>query len=249
LTQQQAQAAVPEQRLDTDPTWLLRARGCWEVAAALLADTPPDALTRAELLTEAAFFRGTGWIEAENALRQAEAVAGSPEQRASAACTRGFLAYASTVQQVHDRLDEAQAALGRASALLPPEAPLRPLLDFRRGLIAQLLLGDPVSARAAYRRAHAGAEQQQDLLLLSYTWRHLASIAQQDGNLAGARHGFAESLRLREETGFTVGIAPALTALADVSPAPEAAQLRAEAARLVRALGGLPFWLDVSSTG
>jgi tetratricopeptide (TPR) repeat protein len=153
------------------------------------------------------------------------------------------------VQQVHDRLDEAQAALGRASALLPPEAPLRPLLDFRRGLIAQLLLGDPVSARAAYRRAHAGAEQQQDLLLLSYTWRHLASIAQQDGNLAGARHGFAESLRLREETGFTVGIAPALTALADVSPAPEAAQLRAEAARLVRALGGLPFWLDVSSTG
>jgi hypothetical protein len=147
--------------------------------------------------------------------------------------------------KVHDRLDEAQAALGRASALLPPDDPARPLLDFRRGLIAHALLNDATAARAAYRRAHAGAEQQQNVHLLSYTWRHLASIAQEDGNLAGARHGYAESLRLREQTGFAIGIAPALAALAEVSSAAEAEQLRAEARRLVRAFAGTPFWLTL----
>ncbi|WP_370150399.1 hypothetical protein [Streptacidiphilus sp. EB129] len=234
--------------MGADTVWLLRARGCWQIAADLLlakaAHAPDTALLRAELLIERALFEDTGWTEAENALRLAEAGAGTAPERAAAACARGYLAYCATLLKVHDRLDEAQAALGRASALLPPDAPVRPLLDFRRGLVAENLLDDPVAARTAYRRAHAGAEQHQDDLLLSYTWRHLASIAQRDGNLAGARHGFAESLRLRERTGFTIGIAPALAALAEVSPSSEAALLRAEAARLVRAFGGVPVWLS-----
>ncbi|MBF9070255.1 hypothetical protein I2501_19700 [Streptacidiphilus sp. NEAU-YB345] len=223
--------------------WLLRSRGCWEAAAELLGTGPADAVERAELLIEAAFFTGDGWEEAETALRAAESVARSNHERAEAACARGFLAYGATLLKVHDRLDEAQAALGRASALLPPDDPSRPLLDFRRGLIAHLLLEDVTAARTAYRRAHAGAEQQQDAHLLSYTWRHLASIAQEDGNTAGARHGYAESLRLREETGFAIGIAPALATLAEVSPAAEAVQLRAQAQRLVRAFAGTPVWL------
>ena len=227
-----------------DTVWLLRSRGCWQAAAALLeaqaARSPGAALDRAELLIERSLFEGVGWGEAENALRLAESGARGDTERAAAACARGYLAHCATLLRVHDRLDEAQAALGRASALLAPGAPGRPLLDFRRGLVAENLLLDPVSARAAYRRAHAGAEQQQDDLLLSYTWRHLAIIAQQDGNLAGARHGFAESLRLRELVGFAVGIAPALASLADVSPAAEAVQLRAQAARLVSVFGGVP---------
>ena len=235
----------PEQRSPDEATvWLLRSRGCWAVAAALLEPSaehsPGSALLRAELLIEGAFFRGRGWSTAENALRLAEAHAGTAEERSAAACARGYLAYCATLLQVHDRLDEAQAALGRASALLPPNAPGRPLLDFRRGLVAENLLKDPASARTALRRAHAGAEQLQDDLLLSYTWRHLAFIAQQDGNLAGARHGFAESLRLRELTGFSVGIAPALTALAEVSTRADAALLRAQAARLTEAFGQVP---------
>jgi hypothetical protein len=36
---------------------------------------------------------------------------------------------------------------------------------------------------------------------------------------------------------------PALVALAEVRPEPEASQLRAEAARLFRLLGGVPVWL------
>ncbi len=229
-----------------DTVWLLRSRGCWQAAAALLeaqaAHSPQVALDRAELLIERSLFEGEGWGEAENALRLAESGARGDTERAAAACARGYLAHCATLLRVHDRLDEAQAALGRASALLAPGAPGRPLLDFRRGLVAENLLLDPVAARAAYRRAHAGAEQQQDDLLLSYTWRHLAIIAQQDGNLAGARHGFAESLRLRELIGFAVGIAPALASLADVSSAAEAVQLRAQATRLVSVFGGVPVW-------
>jgi hypothetical protein len=232
-----------------DPVWLLRSRGCWQAAAAVLeqVDGPDAALTRAELLIERALFEGVGWGEAEGALRVAEGGARGDRERAAAACARGYLAYCATLLHIHDRLDEAQAALGRASAMLPPDAPGRPLLDFRRGLVAENLLDDPVAARTAYRRAHAGAEQQQDDLLLSYTWRHLASIAERDGNLAGARHGFAESLRLRERIGFAVGIAPALASLAGVSPSPEAAELRSQAALLVRTFGGVPVRLATTT--
>jgi tetratricopeptide (TPR) repeat protein len=238
---------APDSPPDDATLWRLRARACWDIAAQLLAPyAPHDAevsLRRAELLIERCLFTARGWDAAEAALRQAEAAAHTDRQRAAAACERGFLAYASTALNVHDRLDEAQAALGRASALLAPDDPRRALLHFRRGLVAEALLGDRSAARAAYLRAHAGAEQLQDDLLRSYTWRHLAALAQDDGNLAGARHGFGESLRLREELGFAVGIAPALVSLADVSPTPEAASLRAQARRLVDVFQGVPVWL------
>lgn len=105
-----------------------------------------------------------------------------------------------------DRLDEAQAALGRTSALLPPDAPGRPLLDFRRGLVAENLLRDPTAAWIAYRRAHDGARAHGDELLTSYTWRHLAALALAGGDTSRAREGFAASLELREQLGFTVGV-------------------------------------------
>jgi hypothetical protein len=188
-------------------------------------------------------FTETGWPDAEDALRAAEAMARSDDERGAAACERGQLAYASTVLGIRDRTDEARSALGRAAALLSPAAPGRPLLDFRRGLIAEHLADSPDAARAAYRRAHAGAAAHGDALLLSFTWRHLAGLALRDGELAEARHGFAESLRIREELSYLIGIAPALVALAEAEPEPEAARLRDEARRLFRLLGGIPTWL------
>ncbi|GGV06079.1 hypothetical protein [Streptomyces spectabilis] len=225
--------------------WRLRSRGCWTDAAALLAprEGAAAALQRTSLLVERCLFTGEGWGEAEDSLRTAEAVADDDDARGAAACERGQLAYAATVLGVRDRADEARTALGRAAALLAPGAIGRALLDFRRGLVAEHLADSPQAARAAYRRAHAGATAHEDSLLLSFTWRHLAGLALREGELAEARHGFAESLRLREELGFLVGTAPALAALADAEPEPESSRLRAEATRLFRLLGGVPSWL------
>ncbi|GAP49581.1 hypothetical protein SAZU_4444 [Streptomyces azureus] len=224
--------------------WRLRSRACWaDAAALLLPDTPAAALQRASLLVERSLYTEQGWEEAEDALRTAEALAHSDDERGAAACERGYLAYAATVLAVRDRADEARAALGRAAALIPPGAPQRALLDFRRGLLAENLTRSPQAARAAYRRAHAGATAQSDPLLLSFTWRHLAGLALRDGELAEARHGFTESLRIREELGYLVGTAPALVSLADTETEPEASRLREEARRLFRLLGGVPTWL------
>ncbi|MEV5242780.1 hypothetical protein AB0K89_27270 [Streptomyces cinnamoneus] len=236
-----------EDPLDRD-VWRLRSRACWDDAAALLAPRaaaePGPALHRTAVLVERCMFTGEGWGAAEDSLRAAEALATDDEERGAAACERGHLAYASTLLGVRDRADEARAALGRAAALLTPRSPTRPLLDFRRGLIAQHLSDNPSDATAAFQRAHAGAAAHGHRLLLSFTWRHVAAMAEHDGRLAEARHGFAESLRIREELGYLVGIAPALASLAAVvGEEAEAVRLRAEAARLVRLLGGVPGWL------
>lgn len=233
---------------DDDPVqtavWRLRSRACWADAAALLpADRAAPALQRAALLAERCLYTERGWEEAEDALRTAEALAHGDEERGAAACERGYLAYAATLLGVRDRADEARAALGRAAALVPPGAAARALLDFRRGLVAQNLAGAPQAARAAYRRAHAGAMAHGDQLLLSFTWRHLAGLALREGEVAEARRGFAESLRIREELGYLVGTAPALASLADTAEEPEASRLREEARRLFRLLGGVPTWL------
>ncbi|WP_461062109.1 hypothetical protein [Streptomyces pseudoechinosporeus] len=224
--------------------WRLRSRACWADAAALLQPvTAGAALQRASLLVERCLYTEQGWAEAEDALRTAEALARSDDERGAAACERGQLAYAATLLGVRDRADEARAALGRAAALIAPSAPGRALLDFRRGLLAENLAHSPQAARAAYRRAHAGATAQGDALLLSFTWRHLAGLALREGELVEARHGFTESLRIREELGYLVGTAPALASLADAEIEPDASRLRAEAARLFRLLGGVPTWL------
>lgn len=234
--------------------WRLRSRGCWDDAAALLAPRatePAAALGRSTLLTEQCVYTGAGWAGAEEALRAAEAVAHTDEERGAAACERGHLAYACTLFGNRDRADEARSALGRAAALIAPGSPGRPLLDFRRGLIAQHLARNPKAAQTAFQRAHTGATAQGDQLLCSSTWRHLAAMAELNGDLAEARRGFTESLRMREEMGYLIGIAPALVALAEVSGEPEAGRLRAEASRLVRLLGGVPAWLAsrLSPTG
>jgi hypothetical protein len=228
--------------------WRLRARGCWAEGAALLAPycaaDPGTALRRAALLVERCLFTIDGWPEAEDALRAAEAAARTDEERGAAACERGHLAYLATLFGIRDRADEAHAAFGRAAALTAPGAAGRPLLDFRRGLLAENLSGNDAAARAAYRRAHAGAVAHGDELLTSFTFRHLAGLAARDGDLAEARHSYTESLRIRVRLGYLIGAAPALAALAGVTQDPaDAARLHTEAARLFQLLGGLPVWL------
>jgi tetratricopeptide (TPR) repeat protein len=239
--------ALSESVVEVPDVWRLRARGCWAEAAAMLApfcaDDAGAALRRAELLVEGCFYQLDGWAEAEDALRTAEALASTDEERGAAASERGYLAYGATLFSVRDRADEARSAFGRSAALLSPASAGRPRLDFRRGLVAENIAGNPAAARAAYRRAHAGAVAHGDVFLTSFTWRHLAGLAAAEGELAEARHGFTESLRIRVSLGHLVGTAPALLALAGVCAEEEAAALRAEAARLYALLDGIPVWL------
>ncbi|WP_103503232.1 MULTISPECIES: tetratricopeptide repeat protein [unclassified Streptomyces] len=231
----------------TRAVWRLRSRGCWEEAAGLLAPLVPHhhgaALRQVELHVERCLFTSEGWDRAEEALRAAESLPLTDAERGIAACERGHLAYASTHLDVRDRTDEARSALGRAAALLEPSGPDRPLLDYRRGLMAQHLTDSPQDAEASYRRALAEATARGDKLLCASVTRQLGSLAVLGGDPGQAREHFAESLRLCEEIGYLVGAAPALAALAEVEPEAEAHRLRAEAARLVRLLGGVPRWL------
>lgn len=71
----------------------LRGRGCWTEAAALLApyaaERPEVATRRAALLIERCMFTLDGWAEAEDALRTAEALARTDNERGEASCERG----------------------------------------------------------------------------------------------------------------------------------------------------------------
>src|SRR4051794_10336092 len=109
--------------------WRLRSRGCWADAAALLeahAADPAAALQRAALLGERCLYTEEGWAEAEDALRAAEAVAHTDEERGAAACERGQLAYASTLLRVRDRVDEAaRRSAARRRSSPPARRPVR----------------------------------------------------------------------------------------------------------------------------
>jgi hypothetical protein len=133
--------------------------------------------------------------------------------------------------------------LKQAADLVEKDSATQAWTEFRRGLVAENLLTQPAPARRHYEHAHTLAAAHDDKLLRSYTYRHLAGLAHGDGDLQAAATWFTESLRLRYECAFTVGIAPALTALAEVSDPSNAERLKAEAAVLVRALGGIPTWL------
>jgi tetratricopeptide (TPR) repeat protein len=225
----------------------LRGRGCWSEVVSILdasaEKSPASALQCAALLVEQCMFTLKGWQQAEKALTDAEGIVRDHEMIGAVASERAFFAYTMTLLGGQDQSDNAHNALEYADRHLSDLSPFRPLLEFRRGLLAENLDGDLKAAGTAYNRAHAAAEANGDELLLSYTWRHLGSIAQQEGDHQTARRSYAESLRLREVSGFVIGISPALVALASVSPDGKADTLLSEARRLVRAFGGVPVWL------
>lgn len=72
---------TPDDPLQT-AVWRLRSRACWVDAAALLQPVEAGfALQRASLLVERCLYTEQGWQEAEDALRIAEALAHTDEER------------------------------------------------------------------------------------------------------------------------------------------------------------------------
>lgn len=241
----------------------LRGRGCWMEAAQLLAPGAARdaglALLRAGVLVEQCMFAYVGWDEAGHALDEAERLirdgkGGHGEQRGDdwgvLECERATFAIAQARAAGSDAPERARAAGARARAAVErageafaADAPGRGRLEFIRGALLEAA-DDSTGAAAAYETARVSLQKSgDDDLVLSYVYRHIGGLAVASGAPERAREHLVTALDLRERIGFAVGIAPVLTALAEVSPEADASRLRSQAVCLVRALGGLPVWL------
>lgn len=195
-------------------------------------------------MVERSSFTAMNWSVAEEAVEQAERLAkGNNQLTGAIASERAYLCYLLTRLGLADRGDEAKRAIRLADEALPVNSPRRRLLLFRQGLIIQYLDDDGEAAAELYRAAQIAAEATGDRLLLADVFRHLGAHAHGEGDVEAAATLLTDSLRLRMDCGFVVGLAPIMVALADVSPPERAAQLRDEAARWHAALGGVPAWL------
>ena len=158
---------------------------------------------RAALLVERCLYTEQGWAEAEDALRTAEALARSDDERGAAACERGQLAYAATLLGVRDRADEARAALGRAAALLaagragPAAAGLPPRADRREP--RRLPAGGP-------RRLPAGARGRDARTATAAAVVHLAPSGRTRPARRGVGGGPARLRRVAADPGGAAAI-------------------------------------------
>jgi tetratricopeptide (TPR) repeat protein len=84
---------------------------------------------------------------------------------------------------------------------------------FHIGIVHQVVRGDSELALPYFRDSYERALALQDDLLASYAIRHIGFARAGNGNMAGARADFEESLRLRQVVGFIPGIAMAQLAL------------------------------------
>ncbi|QSQ13890.1 tetratricopeptide repeat protein [Myxococcus landrumensis] len=82
--------------------------------------------------------------------------------------------------------------------------------------LTQQFQGNAEAARSTYEHGLSLARAAKDVLMESYNLRHLASLAEDRGELDSAITLYEQSLRLREQVGFTTGQMFALTALANV---------------------------------
>lgn len=87
---------------------------------------------------------------------------------------------------------------------------------FHLGLVHQVVRGDSVTGEPYFAQSYDLAKQANDKVMQSYAIRHLAYGRADKGEMPAALDGFRESLQLREEAGFTPGVAMALFVLGEV---------------------------------
>jgi tetratricopeptide (TPR) repeat protein len=200
------------------------------------------ALRRAELLVEAYMFSGEGVQDALNAIADAEGFASRGSQSGLALTERAILALARFKAGDKRSGVEAEALIERAIEVVDDDIEAGKVL-FTLGAIREAR-GDLGGAREAYQSAYEQVDIDKSPVLASMILRHRAELARQRNEIAQARVELFKAIRLREVSGFSVGLAPLLSALAELSQGSEAERLVCEAGRLLRAFGGVPVWLS-----
>lgn len=220
--------------------------------------TTPDRarieLAAAELTYYRAFLAGPPYDKAIRELRAARRSAEQAADRALAAEAQDLLALALYSRDFR-ATDHAEARTLLAAAL----AARRQAGDvcgvaeslFHLGLTYEHrdhpTPADTARARELYRESLAASVAGGCPYEASYAERHLAAVAQEEGDLAAARAGFERSLALRREAGATLVVAPALNALGELLAAQgEIARARGlyeEAIAIARRIGSPRFEL------
>jgi tetratricopeptide (TPR) repeat protein len=93
--------------------------------------------------------------------------------------------------------------------------------QFWIGIVHQVIRGDQTTAAPFFERALELSTSAGDDLTRSYALRHLAVVAQEAGDLSGARSRLEESTQLRRDLGFHAGAAANLIGLAHLAAAEE----------------------------
>jgi tetratricopeptide (TPR) repeat protein len=87
---------------------------------------------------------------------------------------------------------------------------------FHVGLVYGVIRRDHATASPFFEEAYDKAREVDDLVMASYAVRHIAFARRAAGQVETARQDLKESLHLREQAGFTPGVAFALMSLASI---------------------------------
>lgn len=177
------------------------------------------ALLRAQIHILRIFHANRGFPDALASLDEAQALAEKRNAAVAIADTLDQRAHADYYQSLQEGGGDYAALLERFSEALTR----REALNDTRGVAESLFhvglmherLNEPDRAGEVYERAYALAREHRHKLELSYVARHLGGIASDRHDLVTALAYFEESLALRQDAGYTLGLPLAHIALGD----------------------------------
>jgi tetratricopeptide (TPR) repeat protein len=215
------------------PAGRLRREGRWDEALEHAADP----LVRADILNEAALFRGDA---------DARARAGAELDRAEALLElgRGRALHARWLAERGPE-DPAELAHFERALELAEGTGLESEARFWIGIVHQVVRGDGEAALPHFEAAYRGASGAGDAIATSYAARHIGFVLHERGDEAGALERLEESAELRRREGFLPGLAAALLALGEIAAeggrTEDARGYLEEARELARRVGAAPF--------
>ena len=231
MTNHSNEAEVLEAALSLVESW--RIQGNWQDAQTLLDGLYPVAekvnqdavanvwLQKARVLSDEGIFRGINTLEKrEDSLAQAFALVestGNESLLGNIYDAMGFSNHITYIdsdrsQEPENELDFFERGLELRRKSGTPEQVAESL--FHVGLVYDVIRRDYDRALSYHEKAYKLAQEVGDKITASYAIRHIGFARLAAGELETAEQALRESLALREEAGFTAGIAFALAALA-----------------------------------